>query len=100
VKRERKEIAIAKLQSNYKSLKANWHDPETTFPEFEFWMQGEINNARLGTVADYNDLVPLFEKVYARHGEDLPSFFETCRDLANLTADLRISRLESLAAGS
>ena len=100
VKRERKEIAIAKLQSNYKSLKANWHDPETTFPEFEFWMQGEINNARLGTVADYNDLVPLFEKVYARHGEDLPSFFETCRDLANLTADLRISRLESLATGS
>ncbi len=100
VKRQRKEVAIAMLKSDYKNLKKNWHDSETTFPEFEFWMQGEINNARLGTVADYNDLVPLFEKVYLRHGKDLPSFFQTCRDLANLAADQRITRLESLAAGS
>ncbi len=99
VKRERKGIAIAALQADYKNLKENWHDPDTAFPEFEFWMQGEINNARLGTVADYNDLVPLFEKVYVMHGADLPSFFQTCRDLAELMADQRISRLESLATG-
>jgi len=98
-KREAKHRAIAELQADYQILRDNWRDREARFTEFEFWMQGDVNNARLGTVADYHDLVPLFEKVYAGNGEDLASFFKTCHELTSLAVDERVNRLEALAAG-
>jgi predicted aminopeptidase len=43
----------------------------------------EANNAYLGSVALYTELVPQFEKLLAAHGGDLPAFFREVERLAS-----------------
>ena len=43
---------------------------------------GEISNARLNTVADYNVHLPAFERLFDEVGGDLPAFLERARALA------------------
>lgn len=53
-----KQLVIDELRSDYQNLMAQW-DPsdESAFP-FYYWMEQEINNAKLETVADYHQWVP------------------------------------------
>jgi predicted aminopeptidase len=97
LKRIHKQRTIAALQSSYSDLRKSWGEPESDFSEFRFWMQGSINNARLGTVADYNGLVPLFEKLYILEGENLANFIQACQDLTDLSIKDREQKLAELA---
>ena len=98
-KKNRKIAVIASLRSQYHTLRERWYESElgTTFPEFEFWMQGDINNARLGTVADYNDLVPAFEQLYQEKDANLVRFLQACQALSSLSNEERLIKLEQMA---
>jgi len=96
-KRALKQSEIKSLQTSYLKLRNTWGDAGENFTEFKFWMQGDINNARLGTVADYNDLVPAFQNLYRQQGEDLAAFFQTCEQLGNLPQEARQQQLDQLA---
>jgi predicted aminopeptidase len=97
LKRVEKQRTIAALQSSYSGLRKSWGEPKSDFSEFRFWMQGSVNNARLGTVADYNGLVPLFEKLYILEGQNLAKFIQVCLDLTNLPIEDREQKLAELA---
>ena len=51
------------------------------------------NNASLGVLAAYNELVPGFERLYEREGRDLPRFYAAVRALAELPKDERRATL-------
>lgn len=63
---------------------------------FDFLM-ADLSNARLGSIATYEDLVPAFEAVFEEANGQWPAFFDAVRTLAELPDAARASRLERLA---
>jgi predicted aminopeptidase len=94
VKRQRKQDLIARLRLNYQAVAAEWATPGP----FRFWMAADINNARLGAVADYNSLVPAFERWLASLDGDLMAFFTAVERLAEADKVMRDEYLESFMA--
>ncbi len=90
----KKEI-IGILKDAYRSLRRDWggHD------EFEHWMASDINNAAIGSIGAYHDLVPAFEAILARENHDIPAFVEACRALARLGEQERQHRLNPATPG-
>ena len=60
-------------------------------------MAAPINNARLATMATYNEYVPAFRMLYTEAGS-LQGYFERVEVLAGLDAESRRSRLLALLA--
>ena len=78
--RERKSAIIGALRDSYGRLRVQWggHAP------FDAWFAGEINNARLASIATYYDCVPGFERELAAAHGDLGAFFRRVRELGKL----------------
>jgi predicted aminopeptidase len=79
VQRAGKRAVFADLQSAYRRLR---QDSWGGFAGYDRFFERELNNAHLGAVGAYNDLVPAFEALLAREGNDLPRFYATVRRLA------------------
>ena len=90
--RRGKALIIADLRSKYRDLAAAW----STDP-YGGWMAAPINNARLATMATYNEYVPAFRMLYAE-ACSLQGYFERVEVLAGLDAESRRSRLLALLA--
>ncbi len=86
--RTQKARVIGDLVRNYSELKATWKSGS----EFESWMAGEINNAKLETVADYNEWVPVFTTVLEHGG--LEELSREVNELARLSNEERQAELE------
>ena len=93
-KRQRKRDLIENLRRNYQVLALQWG----TSGPFRAWMAADINNARLGAVADYNDWVPAFERWLASLDGDLPAFFAAVEYLAEADKVSRDQYLETFMA--
>jgi len=94
VMRERKRAAFAALRASYAELKAGWNGHAT----FDSWFDGNINNARLASVATYFSCMPGFEReLQAVHGE-LGPFYRRVRELAKLDQQRRDALLCGPAA--
>lgn len=60
VKRAAKEAAIARLRARYRRLRdGRWNG----YSGYDRWFDSPINNAKLATIAVYNDLVPAFTRL-------------------------------------
>lgn len=94
VKRQRKHDVIEGLRRDYQALAVQWGTPGP----FRAWMAADINNARLGAVADYNELVPAFERWLASLDGDLPVFFAAVERLAEADKMIRDEYLETFMA--
>jgi predicted aminopeptidase len=92
-KRRQKALVIAGLQERYRLLASHWEGAKP----FNAWMQGDINNARLGAVADYNDWTTSFERWLDELQGDLPSFFAAVQQLAAMPPVQRDKILKSYA---
>ena len=62
----------------YQALKTDWGG----YAGYDRWV-AELNNARLGALAEYEDLTPAFEQLWRRAGS-WPRFYEDVRRLARL----------------
>lgn len=97
-KREVKQQVIDELRSGYASLSAQWQDEDG----FSRWMAGDINNARIGTLHDYNDFVSAFTGLFKQQSEqqasvaDLQPFFAAVRRLSARPKPERDAALEQL----
>lgn len=60
------------------------------------WFAGEINNAKLATVAAYFDWVPAFEQLYLESGEDFDEFLRQAESLSKMSGSERQQRLSTL----
>lgn len=93
-KRRRKAAILAELQEEYRRIKTEqWG----AFAGYDRWFGQAPNNATLASVGIYTRLVPAFEALLARHGNDLPRFYEAVRALAQLSSKERQAQLESMA---
>lgn len=93
VRRAGKQRAIEQLRARYEKLKATWHEPAP----FDGWIASPINNAKLGTIATYNELAPLFDKVLKSCHGDWAKFYDTIGSIVKLPPDKRRQALSAAA---
>ncbi|MAY01746.1 MAG: aminopeptidase [Gammaproteobacteria bacterium] len=89
-KRRRKAEVLATLNVNYRELKSDWG----AYDAYDAWMNQELNNAQLSTVATYFNWVPAFEQILAEQ-ENLQGFYRAVQALAELSQDERSRVLET-----
>lgn len=92
-----KEQAMAQFRSDYAQMKARSGDPATAWRGYDRWVR-EANNAFFGAQAAYDELVPGFEALFHRDGDDWQRFYADVQALADLPKAQRHQRLKDLAA--
>ena len=92
-KRLAKQEILLHAFDKYEHLKKRWNG----YAGFDQWMQGGLNNARLSSVAAYNDLVPAFQLLLRHVGNDLQRFYAEVKMLGKLPEHERHTKLKSLA---
>lgn len=88
-KRADKAALMTELRAEYEAMKANrWGG----FSGYDGWFS-RANNAALGVLAAYNELVPDFERLFEREGRDFPRFYAEVKRLAKLPKKDRRAQL-------
>ena len=86
---EKKRVAKAtifdEMYGDYLTLKSKWGG----YAGYDGWFERSLNNAKLISVATYNDFVPAFMKILKSTDGDLISFYDRCRELAQLPEENR-----------
>ena len=77
------------MREDYAALKQSWGG----YSGYDRWFETPLNNAKLGSVAAYNQLVPAFQRLLADSGGDLEAFYEQVVALTKLPEDERRARL-------
>lgn len=87
--RKAKLAKLATLKARYEVVKQRWHGDS----RYDLFFSKPVNNARLGTIAAYHDLVPAFtQKIHDHHG-DLEAFFHEMDGLRHLSSQQRLDAL-------
>ncbi len=79
-KRAAKRERFARLRAEHAALKAG---PWQGFAGYDAWF-ANANNASLGVLAAYNELVPQFERLFEREGRDFGRFYAEVKRIAAL----------------
>ncbi len=77
-KREKKASIYSELREDFNRRKTD----EADWSAYDHWMDQQLNNAKISSVAAYHDFVPAFQKMLAEKKGDLNQFYEACRELA------------------
>lgn len=67
------------------------------YPYYQHWLNKPFNNARLLTLASYQDWVPAFTQLLQQYHNDLPAFYAAVKQLSLLNAPEREKRLKALS---
>lgn len=78
--RREKAAVFAKLRRSLADLEQEWGGKSAFGP----WLDGELNNANLASIATYTDCVPGFRRELDAVGGDLSAFYARVRALAKL----------------
>ena len=90
LKRQRKAEIMARMRAEHAALKAGrWEG----FTGYDPWFE-RANNASLGVLAAYNELVPQFERLFEQEGRDFDRFYAAVRRLAALPKNERRATLD------
>jgi len=93
-KRQAKTAMLNHLKEDYEALRKSWDG----YTGYDSWFRQNVNNAKIATVAAYNDLVPAFLSVLEGCNNDLECFYERCRDLAKRPRHRRHEELRQSAS--
>jgi predicted aminopeptidase len=93
----RKAKILGQLPADYKLLRKSWGGGS----EFQGWMTAQarhstLNNAKLGTIAEYNDWVPAFRALLSETDGDLELFLRSVKSLGQLDKPARDEALAVL----
>lgn len=91
-KLEQKGRIIASLKERYARMVRGWDGYEG----YKRWFRQDLNNAHFAAIAAYHDRVPAFQALLARHGGDLPSFYDTVLELSRRPPEQRSRLLDEL----
>ena len=89
-----KKIAIQKFRNSYDELKKSWGNPPPRTSAYDAWV-AQANNASFGAQAAYDELIPGFEALFEREGNDWQRFYDAVRKLAELPKDERHQALRT-----
>lgn len=93
-KRLAKAEVIADLQRSYRRLQDSQNSP----PIYRKWLERDLNNAKLASLALYTQLLPAFEALLEAEGRDLPRFYRRVATLGGLPPGERNAALQQLQA--
>jgi predicted aminopeptidase len=88
--RQAKQELMHHFARQYAGLRSSWGN----WPGYDRWV-ARVNNASLAVLAEYEDLAPAFERLYAQQGS-WPAFYDEVRRLARLTKQERHHALRQL----
>jgi predicted aminopeptidase len=91
-KRAGKAALMAEMRAEHAALKAG---PWAGFTGYDAWFE-RANNASLGVLAAYTELVPNFERLFESEGRDLGRFYAEVRRLAGLPKAERQATLRAI----
>jgi len=87
-----KNALLEELQKDYKKLKeTEWKN----YQGYDHWF-AEVNNAKLLSVAMYEEYVPAFKKLFEENQRDFKKFYDQVRLLAALPKNERDHKLNEL----
>jgi len=87
-----KQQRLDRLRQQYRELRRNF----SADPGFDVWFAGELNNARLGSVAAYNKYVDAFLALLAGQHNDFRAFYARAAQMGALPPQQRRQSLASL----
>ncbi|MCM5678604.1 aminopeptidase [Schlegelella sp. S2-27] len=88
--RRRKAELFGQLRADYETMKRErWNG----YAGYDGWFT-RANNASLGVLAAYNELVPGFERLFAAEGRDFARFYDAVKRLAELPKEERRRALQ------
>ena len=90
--RQKKAEIYQYMQQTYGQMKASWQGYEG----YDRWFANDLNNAKLGTVGIYRNLVPAFQALLRRHNGDLQAFYDAAKRLSKKPKEERAAELDSL----
>ncbi|WP_246182650.1 aminopeptidase [Pandoraea pneumonica] len=91
-KTAQKDVLFTRMRADYAALKASWGG----YKGFDLWFASDLNNAKIGSFATYNQWVPAFMALLAEEGNDLPKFYSAVKALSKRKADERDAVLAAL----
>jgi predicted aminopeptidase len=91
---EAKAQVMAQFRAEYEELKSSWGG----FNGYDAWVQ-RANNASLGAMAAYDELVPAFEAVFEKNGRDFAKFYDAIKAITPLPFNERRQKLKELERG-
>ncbi len=86
---QRKVDTYSNLRAEYQELKIKWGG----YSGYDRWFEHQLNNAKLASVATYNQLVPAFQRLLAENDGDLKAFYKSVVALTKMTPEERQTRL-------
>lgn len=92
VMRTKKSERYEQLRSDYETLKTMWNG----YRGYDGWFERELNNARLVSVATYNDYIPAFRVLFEESGSDFPAFYAAADSLSKLPRAERQAAVQQL----
>ncbi|MEO8124918.1 MAG: aminopeptidase [Burkholderiales bacterium] len=90
-KRAGKTALLQRMREEYAALRDG---PWQGYAGYDAWF-ANANNASLGVLAAYTELVPAFERLFEQEGRDPARFYAEVKRLAGLPKDERRAKLES-----
>jgi len=89
--RQRKQAILQVAKENFQELKRLGKIDN----RYDQWMSRELNNARFAAIATYYGLLPDFQNLLNQAKGDMPQFYLSVKQLAELPAAERLARLKS-----
>lgn len=90
VKRQGKREILVGLAAALRERRSQWPNPST----IDKWLERDLNNARLASIATYHDQVPAFQAMLEEHGGDLTGFYAEVMQLTKLPPRERTAKLK------
>jgi len=84
-----KKAAYDELRKQYQQLKESWGG----YAGYDAWFAKDLNNAKLLSVATYQDYVPAFRALLRELDNDLPAFYKKVAELGKLPLKERHAEL-------
>jgi predicted aminopeptidase len=85
---QRKQATLRDFRAEYAKLRDGWGGDPARFRGFDQWVE-RANNASFGAQAAYDELVPGFEALFQREGQDWKRFYDAVKRLADLPREER-----------
>ena len=90
-KRVGKAAVFLELREEFNLLKSRQNE----FSVYDTWINQPLNNAKIGSMAAYNDFLPAFQRILSQNGGNLDRFYEACRQISQRNKEERHRILNS-----
>ena len=86
---------FAQMRQDYQNERGSFK-----LASYDSWFAQDLNNAHLVGVEQYQSWVGAFQALFDRSGQDFARFYAAAKELADLTPEGRLTRMQTLAKES